>query len=143
HREAGVVLVGAGNDTELRSHLKDLNSPLLLDLLGKSNLRVSAEIVRRARAVVTNDSAPLHLASAMKTPTVALFCATVPEFGFGPWHTVSENVGVAGLSCRPCRRHGGNSCPTGTHACRINLTPEMVLSALDRLLKQSSQAVPQ
>ena len=46
-------------------------------------LLASAELIGRAQAIVTNDSAPQHLASAMGTPTVTVFGPTVPEFGFG------------------------------------------------------------
>ena len=51
---------------------------------GELGLRASAALIRRAAALVTNDSAPLHLATAVGTPIVALFGPTVPEFGFGP-----------------------------------------------------------
>jgi heptosyltransferase-2 len=60
----------------------------------------------------------LHMASAFRIPTVAVFCATAPEFGFGPWEN-PESVVVqdATLPCKPCGRHGSNRCPNGTEAC--------------------------
>jgi ADP-heptose:LPS heptosyltransferase len=54
-----------------------------LDATGRLSLLASAELIRRARLLVTNDSAPLHLASAVGTPTLAVFGPTVPAFGFG------------------------------------------------------------
>src|ERR1700682_543087 len=74
-------------------------------------LLASAELIGRAQAIVTNDSAPQHLASAMGTPTLTIFGPTVPEFGFGP---IAQRHAVAGhesLSCRPCHRHGPRTCP--------------------------------
>lgn len=111
-----------------------------INLAGKLGIIVSAAVVSRLRMLLTNDSAPLHMASAFRIPTVAVFCATVPEFGFGPWHTVSECVGVPNLACRPCHRHGPNVCPTGTQACQLQLTPAAVMAAAQRVLERSREA---
>ena len=97
-------------------------------------LLASAELIGRAQAIVTNDSAPQHLASAMGTPTLTIFGPTVPEFGFGP---IAERHAVAGhesLACRPCHRHGPQSCPLGHWRCMRELTPEHVSSLLTEVL---------
>ncbi len=97
-------------------------------------LLASAELIGRARAIVTNDSAPQHLASAMGTPTLTIYGPTVPEFGFGP---LAERRAVAGheaLSCRPCHRHGPQRCPLGHWRCMRELTPEYVSSLLTEVL---------
>ena len=66
---------------------------------GELSLRTSAALIQRAAALVTNDSAPLHLATAVGTPIVALFGPTVPEFGFGPRRPGDVTLGTrrAGL----------------------------------------------
>jgi len=100
-------------------------------------LLASAELIGRARAIVTNDSAPQHLASAMGTPTLTIYGPTVPEFGFGP---MAERHAVAGhetLSCRPCDRHGPQRCPLGHWRCMRELTPEYVSSLLTEVLNPS------
>src|SRR3989454_11974016 len=51
---------------------------------GRLSVRQAAEAIRRAVVLVTNDSAPLHFAQVVDTPTVAIFGSTVPSFGFGP-----------------------------------------------------------
>lgn len=79
--------------------------------------------------VICNDSAPLHIAEAVGTPVTALFGPTVPEFGFGPVLAGSVALGVE-LPCRPCRIHGGPSCPIGTHECMMSITPEEVLGTI-------------
>ena len=97
-------------------------------------LLASAELIGRARAIVTNDSAPQHLASAMGTPTLTIYGPTVPEFGFGP---IADRHAVAGhetLSCRPCHRHGPQRCPLGHWRCMRELTPEYVSSLLTEVL---------
>lgn len=98
---------------------------------GKLTLRQSAALIARAAVLVTNDSAPLHLATAMGTPIVAVFGPTIPEFGFGPVGARDVTLGVAGLVCRPCSRHGPPRCPLGHHRCMRDLEPEVVAAAIE------------
>ena len=97
---------------------------------GALSLRGSAALIRRARALVTNDSAPLHLATAVGTPVVAIFGPTVTEQGFGPRDDRSLALGHAGLRCRPCSAHGPAVCPLGHHRCMRELPVETVAEAL-------------
>ncbi|HEX5831084.1 MAG TPA: glycosyltransferase family 9 protein, partial [Gemmatimonadaceae bacterium] len=94
---------------------------------GRLTLLGSAELLRRCAALVTNDSAPQHLASAMATPTVALFGPTVPDFGFGPLAPRVAVAGVDALPCRPCDRHGPRRCPLGHWKCMQELAVDGVL----------------
>ncbi len=98
---------------------------------GRLTLRQSAEVIRRAAVLVTNDSAPLHFAQAVETPTVAIFGSTVPAFGFAPRGARDRIVELAGLSCRPCSAHGPPSCPLGHHLCMKSLKVEAVLHAIE------------
>jgi len=134
-----IVLIGGPRDQESADELTRLMAGSTINLVGKASLLTSAAIIRSSRLLITNDSAPLHIASAVGTPVVALFCATIPEFGFGPWMVTGESVGVPGLTCRPCGRHGGDTCPTGTHACQLKLRPEAAMDAVDRVLKRSAE----
>jgi heptosyltransferase II len=102
------------------------------DLTGKTSLAETNLIVSQAALVVCNDSLALHLASAFLRPTVVVFCATSPSFGFGPWQNpYAEIVEMSGLSCKPCRRHGSTECPTGTNLCMIGVTSESVIQAAE------------
>lgn len=131
-----VVLIGGPDDRKAAEEIEALvGSSSLLNLVGACGLSVSAGILRRAALLVTNDSAPLHIAAAVGTPVVAVFCATVPEFGFGPWGVPNVVLGVEGLTCRPCGSHGGNTCPTGTHACQLQVQATAVIEAANRLLE--------
>ena len=133
-----LVLLGGPKDKEAGAAVEALLASAPLNLIGKTDLLTSAAIIGRLRMLITNDSAPLHIASALGTPVVAPFCATIPEFGFGPWKVTGETVGVMGLSCRPCGRHGGNDCPTGTHACQLKLRSDTVMDAVQRVLLASA-----
>jgi heptosyltransferase-2 len=81
--------------------------------------------------LVTNDSAPLHLAQAVETPTVAIFGSTVPAFGFGPRGPRDRVVEIAGLACRPCSAHGPPTCPLGHHRCMREIAVDRVLAAIE------------
>jgi heptosyltransferase-2 len=98
---------------------------------GKLSLLGGTALIARARALVTNDSAPLHLATAVGTPIVALFGPTIPEFGFGPIGLEDTALGVTGLVCRPCSAHGPPVCPLGHHRCMRDLSVDRVVEAVE------------
>ncbi len=131
-----VVVVGGPEDVGLGDEIVaavegDQGRSRAVNLCGKLTLRQSAALIRRAALLVTNDSAPLHVATAMGTPIVAVFGPTLPEFGFGPIGTGDVALGVTGLECRPCSRHGPPRCPLGHHRCMRDLTPEAVAAAIE------------
>lgn len=126
-RDAGrIVVVGAESDQPLAVEILDATAGTAIDATGRLSLLASAELIGRAKLLVTNDSAPLHLASAMNTPTVAIFGPTVPEFGFGPLAERFEIAGRVGLACRPCDRHGPRRCPLGHWRCMREITADDV-----------------
>ncbi|HUQ45550.1 MAG TPA: lipopolysaccharide heptosyltransferase II [Gemmatimonadaceae bacterium] len=130
---ARVVVVGSGADSPLAAEIL-AGAPGALDATGALSLLASAELIGRCGVLVTNDSAPMHLASAMGTPTVAIFGPTVPAFGFGPLAPRSEVVGHEALPCRPCDRHGPQRCPLGHHRCMRELPPSVVAERARALL---------
>lgn len=98
---------------------------------GRLTLREAAALIGRSRLLVTNDSAPLHFAQAVGTPTVALFGPTLAAFGFGPLNPGDRVVEVTGLACRPCSAHGPAVCPLGHHRCLRDLPVEQVIAAIE------------
>lgn len=85
---------------------------------GELSLLDSAAFMASAKMNYANDSAPIHLASAMNAPMTAVFCSTVPAFGFTPLSDQSRVVEYAGtLPCRPCGLHGHRACPEGHFRC--------------------------
>jgi len=133
HRVA-VVVVGGAEDVELGRSIAVAvqgSGGRVLDACGRLTLLQSAALIGRARLLVTNDSAPLHFASAVGTRVVALFGPTVTEFGFGPIGAGDLALGVTGLVCRPCSDHGPPVCPLGHHRCMRELRVETVVTALE------------
>ena len=136
-RHSRLVVIGSAADTPLAGVIVEAAGDRAIDATGRLSLLASAELIGRARALVTNDSSPLHLASAMGTPTVAIFGPTVPEFGFGPLAPTSRVAGRAELACRPCDRHGPQRCPLGHWRCMREITPDHLAALLDDLVAAS------
>ncbi len=135
---ARIVVVGAEADQALAEDVIAATKGQAVDATGRLTLLGSAELIGRAALLVTNDSAPLHLASAMNTPTIAVFGPTVPEFGFGPLADSSAIVGRDDLACRPCDRHGPQKCPLGHWRCMREISPEEVAALARSLITRGS-----
>lgn len=134
-----VVLVGGPEDAGLCDRiLAAAKIRRSISAAGALTVLQSAELIRRSRALVTNDSAPLHLASAVGTPVVAIFGATSPSYGFGPRGPLDRVVEVGGLSCRPCAVHGGERCPIGTFVCMLQIDATEVASRVLEVLPHGS-----
>ncbi|MBN2031470.1 lipopolysaccharide heptosyltransferase II [bacterium] len=123
------ILVGGKEDEYLASRIAGQQNGYIVNGAGKLSLLASAELIRRCSAILTNDSAPLHLAVAVGTPVVAIFGPTVPAFGFAPYGE-DHRIIQKDLDCRPCAIHGGNKCPKGHFRCMKDVTPEEVVEAL-------------
>lgn len=135
-REAALVVVGGAADTPLAAAIaaaRPPGSPPVVDATGRLPLLGTAALLARCAALVTNDSLPLHLASATGTPTVALFGPTTPALGFGPLAPRAEVAEHPGLPCRPCHAHGPAACPLGHFRCMRELAVPGVLDALHRV----------
>ena len=139
-RQAGrIVVVGASADHVLAEEIMSATEGRAIDATGRLSLLASAELIGRASLLVSNDSLPLHLASAMNTPTIAIFGPTVPAFGFGPLAEHSVVVGMDSLACRPCDRHGPRRCPLGHWRCMREIMAEDVAAlARERLSSRMS-----
>lgn len=135
-REDTTVVVVGGKEEMF------FNMPLAnttIDLRGKTTLLELAEVIRRADIVLTNDSSPIHIASAFPNVRIlALFGPTVEKFGFFPWSKNSEVFQVKGLECRPCSIHGGDSCPKKHFKCMLDIKPEMVLERIESILESEN-----
>ncbi len=108
-----IFLLGAKGDfLACQEIIRQSKRENIQNLAGKLNLLESAALMKNACMNYTNDSAPLHLASAMNANVTAVFCSTVPQFGFGP---LSENSKIVetkqNMKCRPCGLHGFRRCP--------------------------------
>lgn len=114
-----VYLLGSPSDFKACEMIRQSSETArITNLAGKLSLLESAALMKDARMNYVNDSAPMHLASAMDAPTTAVFCSTVPEFGFGPLAGQSKVVQTREqLDCKPCGLHGKSACPLSHFKC--------------------------
>lgn len=127
-----VYLLGGPPDAAACARLAQAaGRPGLVNLAGKLSLLASAALMRGAVLNYVNDSAPLHLCSAVNAPVCAIFCSTVPAFGFGPLSTFARIVEHPGpLACRPCGLHGHARCPLGHFRCAREIETAQLLAVL-------------
>ncbi|KAF0129399.1 MAG: heptosyltransferase II [Bacteroidetes bacterium] len=114
-----VYLLGSAADEALCSHiLLSSEHPNCINFAGKLSLLESAALMRDAQMNYVNDSAPMHLCSSVNARMTAIYCSTVPSFGFGPLADDALVVETTEkLDCRPCGLHGHKTCPEGHFKC--------------------------
>ncbi len=129
-----LYLLGAPADIALcETILKGLIDTNCTILAGKLSFLESAALMRQAVMNYVNDSAPMHFASAVNAPVTAIYCSTIPAFGYGPLSTESNIVEIAEpLSCRPCGLHGKKSCPHSHFDCAQKITNLQLLATLPK-----------
>ncbi|KYP14910.1 glycosyltransferase family 9 protein [Flavihumibacter sp. CACIAM 22H1] len=137
---AGVKLyiIGAPEDREKGEQIKAALPGKNIEILaGQLNFLESVALMESAQLNMVNDSAPLHFASARNAPTLAVYCSTVPYFGFGPLS--EENYVIETrqpLSCRPCGLHGKKACPEGHFDCALTIQDAELRQIIDNKLKR-------
>lgn len=130
-RFENIYLLGAPTDRDLcTAMVNESNSDKVLNLAGELSFLQSAAIMKGAAMNFVNDSAPMHIASAMDAPVTAVYCSTVPAFGFGPLSAKSFIVQTSeNLPCRPCGSHGYKACPQEHFKC-ATISTQSLLSVL-------------
>lgn len=131
--EYGILLIGGKEDSGIcESIVHDGKNSF--SFAGKLSITESVELLKRCTLLVSNDSAPTHLAMIADIPTLTIYCSTIPGFGFYPYNKTSIYISYDELKCKPCGIHGHNECPIKTFECAYNLSPEIVFNKLKEIL---------
>ncbi len=131
-----VVLVGGGKqDTDLGEKICQLAQGHAASLCGKTSLADLMALMKHLSLFITNDSGPMHIATAFEVPTLAIFGPTTRELGFFPYGQGHRVMEIKDLECRPCALHGGKKCPLGHFKCMKDITPEEVFKNAKEMLK--------
>ncbi len=130
-----VVLVGGGKqDTDLGEKICQLAKGHAASLCGKTSLADLMALMKHLSLFITNDSGPMHIATAFDVPTLAIFGPTTRELGFFPYGQGHRVMEVKDLECRPCALHGGKKCPLGHFKCMKDITPDEVFKNAKEML---------
>jgi heptosyltransferase-2 len=131
-KNSSFIFLGSKADNDMCDkiiRLSGINNAI--NLSGHLSFLESAALMKDAKMNFTNDSAPMHFASAINAPVTAIYCSTVPSFGFGPLSDQSNIVEVRKkLSCRPCGLHGLKSCPKSHFKCAYDIDVSQLLELL-------------
>jgi ADP-heptose:LPS heptosyltransferase len=147
-----VILLGGKEDAEAGEKIAADDPFKIYNACGKFGINESADLVRRAKLVVTNDTGLMHIATAFKRPVISLWGNTVPEFGMYPYygenylyHSAGHTPGssskppfdiieVNNLKCRPCSKIGYKKCPLGHFKCMEEIDESLVLNTVKNRL---------
>lgn len=128
-----IYLGGANGDKVLCERIvANTTNKKVKVVAGMFDFLSSAALMKFAKMNYTNDSAPLHFASAIDAPVTAIFCSTIPEFGFYPLSEKSFVIQTKeDLSCKPCTLHGRKACPLGHFKCAYTIENSQLLETLN------------
>lgn len=118
-----IYLLGGPTDFDHCEEIREMcDRKNVINLAGKLNFLESAVLMEKAGMNYVNDSAPLHISSAMDAPCNAVFCSTIPSFGYGPLGKGSKIIETEEkLNCRPCGIHGRKKCPLEHFNCAYSI----------------------
>lgn len=134
-----VAILGGPQDVLLAEHIQQRLTKPCASFAGQTDLLTTAAILKKCRALISNDSGLMHMAEAVGVSLVAIFGSTTRELGFFPQLKTSRVLENVNLTCRPCSHLGKSKCPRGHFLCMHAITPEQVLVALDNLLKNDGR----
>lgn len=125
-----IVIVGGSGDTAIADQISEACPQPVVNFAGKLSIMETAAAISFCRLVVSNDSGLMHLANALKKPTLSIFGPTTRELGFFPLPELSRVIENTNIPCRPCTHMGRHKCPKKHFDCMRSISVESVYSAI-------------
>lgn len=126
-----IILLGGAEDRIKGDEIAAVDSIKVYNACGKFSLNESADLVRKAKLVITHDTGLMHIAAAFKKPVISIWGNTVPAFGMTPYYGAAMVpdviMQVKRLWCRPCSKIGYGKCPLGHFKCMEKISADEVL----------------
>lgn len=138
--DATVVMTGSDGERELVERIlgrvQAHHRQAILPLAGALSFPCLCALIENADLTITNNTGPMHISAAVKTPVIALFALTNPPEQWGPWRVVHRQL-YHEVSCRLCY---SRICPYG-HECLRLVTPERVAATAGEMFMETLPAV--
>ncbi len=141
-----LILLGGPEDREAGQMIASADSVKVYNACGKFDLAESADLVRMAKVVVTNDTGLMHIAAAFQKKIISLWGNTTPQMGMFPYYgfnNLNRNVNnlsvimeVKDLKCRPCSKIGYNQCPKKHFRCMNDIPVEPIVEQIRTFWKK-------
>jgi ADP-heptose:LPS heptosyltransferase len=139
-----LILLGGKEDIANGNEIASVDPVKVYNACGKFSINESADLVRKAKLVITNDTGLMHIAAAYKRPIISLWGNTVPSFGMYPYYGNNflsnqkklpyEILQVNKLWCRPCSKIGYKKCPLGHFKCMEMISVDTVMTTVKSFL---------
>jgi ADP-heptose:LPS heptosyltransferase len=129
-----VVLTGSAEEMALVEEIRRASGVTARSLAGRLDVAELAAVIARAPVLVSNNTAPVHIAAAVGTPVVDLYALTNPQHT--PW-AVAHRVLSHDVACKYCYK---SVCPAGHHDCLGRVAPATVVTAALDLLQERATA---
>ena len=143
-----VILLGGKDDEEEGRKIALTDKHKIYNACGKFSINESADLVRRAKLVITHDTGLMHIAAAFKKPVISIWGNTATDFGMYPYYPNAAGLTTAdkqpfdileinNLPCRPCSKIGHNKCPVGHHRCMELISVDSIINKVENRLGRS------
>jgi heptosyltransferase-2 len=131
-----IILLGGKDDYANAVEIASIDTIKIYNACGKFNISESADLVKRSKFVISNDTGLMHIAAAFKKTIISLWGNTVPSFGMYPYKTTYQVFDVKKLWCRPCSKIGYSKCPLGHFKCMENISVDAIVDHANILLRK-------
>ena len=137
--EHPVILLGGKEDNENAKQISSVDPVKVYNACGKFNLNESADLVRKAKLIISHDTGLMHIAAAFKKKIISVWGNTVPEFGMCPYYgkrQIENSIfEIRNLPCRPCSKIGYNTCPKGHFKCMRQISMDAIAETARQYLQ--------
>jgi len=136
-----IILLGGKEDAENGKQISSVDPVKVYNACGKFKLNESADLVQKAKLIISHDTGLMHIAAAFKKPIISIWGNTVPEFGmypyYGKYQISNLQFQTKGLRCRPCSKIGYDKCPRGHFKCMNLISEEKIRDAVKQCFQNS------
>jgi len=127
-----VIIIGDGSDRKVAGKVISFAMEKPVDLAGKTSVGLLAGILKKCRLLISNDSGPVHIASSVGTPVIAIFGRSDKGLSPDRWapRGLRDIILHKNVGCDKCLAH---NCDKG-YKCLTSVTVDEVINASRKIL---------